>query len=189
MKDERASRRSFIPHPSSFILLQDFLVKVNQLHRRRGGFKTFVAQLDAGTIDCLVNCVCSYNSINYRHPCLQTCLADSACDFCGYIFEMRSLATDNRADANDRIKLFRLGQPQSQQRDFKSSGDSEDFYLLLVGAQALKSVECSLNQARADEVVPTTGDNRKTKSLTIEMSFVIYCLQERLGSLSCRDFN
>ena len=101
---------------------------------------------------------------------------------------MRSLATDDRTDANDRIKLLRFGEPQSQQGNFKSAGDSEDIDLFLVHAQALESVERSLNQARADEVVPTTGDNRKTKSLTIKMSFVNCCLQERFGSLSCRRF-
>jgi hypothetical protein len=116
---------------------------------------------------------------------LQTCFADSARDFPGDIFEMWSLATDDRSDANDRIKLLRFGEPQSQQGDLKSAGDSENFNLFLVHAQALESVESSFDEARADEVVPATGDNRKTKSLTIKMSFVNYCLQERFGSLSC----
>ena len=188
MKDERAvlAHSLFILHPSSFILFQNFPVKINQLHRRGGRFKALVPQLDAGAVDCLVNRVCSYNSENYRHSCLQTCFADPASNFTGDVFEMRSLAANNRTKANDRIKLFRFGQPQSQQWDLKSAGDAVDLDQFFVRAQALERVERALNQTRADEVVPTTGDNRKTKSLTVKMSFVNYWLQERFGSLSCR---
>ena len=45
-------------------------------------------------------------------------------------------------------------------------------------AQTFKRVERALNQTGTDEVVPTTGDNRKTKSLTVKMTFVNYWLQE-----------
>jgi hypothetical protein len=178
--------RSFILHPSSFILLQDFPVKISQLHRRRGGFKSLVTQLDSRAINRLVDRVCSYNSVNYRHARLQTCFTDSSCDLSGDVFEMRSLTADDCANANHGIKLLRLGEPQGQQREFKGAGNSEDFNQFLVGTQSLERVECALNQARANEVVPTTGDDRKTKPLTVEMTFVINWLQERFGSLSDR---
>ena len=67
---------NFILHPSSFILFESFLVKIYQFHRRRGGFKTLVSQLDAGAIDCLVHRVGSYDPENNRHSSFQSRLRD-----------------------------------------------------------------------------------------------------------------
>ena len=157
----------FILYPSSFILLKDFLVKIYQLYRRGGGFKTLVTQLNSSAIDRLVHCVCSYNSEDYGHSRLQSCFADSSGYFSSDVFEMRSLAANDRAETNYRRKFFGFRKSQSEQRNFKSAGDPEDLYLFLIRSQTLESVKRAINQTRADEVVPPTGDNRKTKSLTV----------------------
>ncbi len=111
MKVRSGTVHLLILQPSSFILPKDFLIKIRQFHRRRGGFKSLVTQLDASTINRLINRVCSYNSENYRHSCLQTCLANSSGDFRSDVFEMRSLTADDCAQANDGSELFRFGKP------------------------------------------------------------------------------
>ena len=95
---------SFIPHLSSFF--KNCPVKIRQLNRRRGGFKTLVAQFDSSAFNCLVHVVGSYHSKNYRHSGLQSCFADAARDFTGDVFEVWSLSANDCAQANDRIKLF-----------------------------------------------------------------------------------
>src|SRR6267142_770162 len=105
--EEEVLFSSFRVHRSSFS--KSFLVKIDQLNRRRGGFKTFVTQLDSSTIDCLVNRVGSYNSKNHRNSCLQTCLRNAAGDFTRDVLEVWSLATNNCTEADDRIKLFGPG--------------------------------------------------------------------------------
>ena len=97
---------------------------------------------------------------------------------------MRSLAADNCAYANDRIKLTRSGELQSQQWNLKSSRNFVDLNQFFIGAQTFKSIKRAIDQARANEVVPPTGNNRETKSLTVKMTFVNYWLQNyRLRSL------
>ena len=91
---------------------------------------------------------------------------------------MRSLAADNCAYANDRIKLTRSGELQSQQWNLKSSRNFVDLNQFFIGAQTLQSVKRAIDEPRAKELVPPTGNNRETKSLTIQMTFVGYWLQE-----------
>ena len=163
--------------PSSFILFKNFLVKIYQFDRRGGGFKTLVTQLDSCAVDCLVNSIGSNNSKNYWHSGLQPCLRDATRYFTGDVLEVGSLTTNDCTETDDRIKLSRSGKLQSQQRNFKSAGNFVDLDQFLVCSQTFQSVKRAINQASADEVVPTTGDNRETKSLTIKMTFVNYWLQ------------
>src|SRR6185436_12618046 len=98
-------------------------------------------------------------------------------DFARDVFKVWSLTTDNCANANDRIKLSRFRKLQSQQRNLKSAGHLVDFNPALLGAQTFKRIERALDQPTTNEIVPPTGNNRKTKSLTVKMTFVNSWLQ------------
>jgi hypothetical protein len=167
---------SFRVHHSSFS--KSFLVKIDQFHRRGGGFKPLVPQLDSRAINCLVYRVGSYHSENYGHSRLQRRFPDTSRHFAGDVLEVWGLTTNNCTDADDRIKLSRAGKLESQKRNLESSRDFVNRNQFLVRSQTLKSIKRTVNQSRANEIIPTTGDNRETKFLSLEMTFVSYWLQE-----------
>ncbi len=162
----------FIFHPSALILFKNFAVEIHQFHRCSRGFKTLVTQLYPRPVNGLVERVCGHDSENHRYSCFHSSLPDASRYFACDVIEVWSLPADDCSQTNHRVEFVRLGDFKSEQRNLERSGNAKDLDGLFAGAKTFQRVESAFDQTSADEVIPATGDNRETKSIGIQFTFV-----------------
>jgi hypothetical protein len=95
---------------------------------------------------------------------------------------MWSLATNDSAETNNRIKLTRFCESKSEQWNLKCAGHSVNSNPIFVSTEPFQSIKSALQQPTRDELVPPTGDYSKAEAFSIEVSFVNRRLQNRFNS-------
>src|SRR5215213_884933 len=90
---------------------------------------------------------------------------------------MRCLATNDRAETDDRIKLSRLCESQCQQRNLESARHPIHANVRVLRAEALQTIERALDESRRDQLIPAAGHDGEAKRFSVETSFVHRWLQ------------
>src|SRR5690242_6350609 len=86
---------------------RQFARKTGHLNGGEASLETFVAALEAGAVNRLLQRVTGENAECHGHACIELGKLDAAGDFAGDVFEMRSLAAQDTSDAYNRIAAAR----------------------------------------------------------------------------------
>src|SRR6185369_5476834 len=90
---------------------------------------------------------------------------------------MRRLATNDRPQTDDRIKLPRLRESQRQQRNLKSPRYAIHTDVGILRAQPLQTIEGAFHESSGDQLVPPARHDGEAKRFSVETSFVHRWLQ------------
>ena len=108
-------------------LTTDDCFQVRHLHRRQRRFKSFVAHLQAGAIDGLLQVFAGENTEGMRHSRFLRRLADAASDFVDDDVVVRGVAAQQASETDDGVVFFSLGESTGCRWNFESAGDADDF--------------------------------------------------------------
>ena len=95
---------------------------------------------------------------------------------------MGSLATNDSAKTNNRIKLTRFCESKSEQWNFKCAGHPVHNNTILVSTEAFQRIKRPFEQPTRDKFIPAAGYYSKAEAFSIEVSFVNRRLQNRFNS-------
>ncbi len=112
-------------------------LQICHLHRRQRRFEPFVAALQAGAVDGLLQRVAGQDTEGVWNTGILCGLADSARDFVGDYVVMGSVAAEKAADADDGVVLASLGEGAGSGGNLKRSRYTHQTYVFAtrVGAQ------------------------------------------------------
>src|SRR5260370_27286395 len=158
-------------------LFESFPIQTCQFHRRCGGLKTLIAELNSGAVDGLIDILRGNDAKQQRHARLQTGLADAARGFAGDVIKVRCLSANDHPQTNHGVKLSGLGCFQSTQRNFKRTRHAKNLDILFLSSKFAERVERAGNQTRHQRIVPATGDNPEAKALSVKNSLMRAWLQ------------
>ena len=101
--------------------------------------------------------------------------------FAGHIIEVRCIAADHRAQANDGVVALLPRQLAHHHRQFPRPGNLHYFDIVGLPARARQRVQRPAQQAFADEAVEPAHHNRELQTRRCQLTFNHF----RLVSLSC----
>ena len=169
--------------PGGLLNLPD---EVGHLDGGHGGLEAFVAGLQPGAVDGLFQVLDGQDAEGNRDAGFERGGGDALGGLGGNVFEVRRLAANDRAEAQHRVILSRLGEMLRGDRDLKRAGNPGDGDRLRTGAGAVQAVERPLQQPFRDEGVEPAHHNGKTQARRGQLALE-FPVAWRVPLLVCHD--
>ncbi len=97
----------------------DCLLQIRHLHRRQRGFESFIAHLQPGAVDGLLQSVAGEHAEGMRHASLLRRLPDATRDFVDDDVVVSGVSAQQTAETDDGVVFPGFGKGASCGRDFK----------------------------------------------------------------------
>src|ERR1700676_117978 len=141
------------------------------------GFESFVATLQSGAVDGLLQCVAGQHAKHYGHAGIHLRELQPARGFRADIVVMRRLAAQHAADGDKRVVLPCRGNLLRDQRQFKGSRHMHHINILALCARAFQSIRRRGQQPLGNKTIEPAHNNSKPQSLRGEFAANLIWLQ------------
>jgi hypothetical protein len=102
------------------------------------------------------------------HSSLLSRLPDAPSNFIHNDIVMRRIATQQAANTNDRVVLFRLSKHSGRRRNLERAGNPREHDIFLSGARPQQSIVGAKNKSLCDKGIEAGNNNGKPLSLSAE---------------------
>jgi len=136
--------------------------------RRQRSFESFVAHLQAGAIDGLLQRVAGENAEGVRYARFLRRLSDAARDFIDDDVVVGRGASQQAAEANNGVIFSGFRQRAGRGRNFEGAGNTNDLDVLLFRTRTQKGVVRTSQQSVSDELVESRDNNGKTSTHAVQ---------------------
>jgi hypothetical protein len=144
--------------------LADGCLQIRHLHRRQRRLQSFVAHLQPGAIDRLLQRLASQHTKGMRNASLLCRLPDAARDFVHDDVVVCRIAAQQTADADDRVVLFRFRQGASGDGNFECARNTNEGDVFFLSAGAEQPIVCALKKPLCNKGIEAR--DYKSKALT-----------------------
>ena len=155
--------------------MKTFSVQIHNLDRGYGRFVSFVVVLRAGARVCLLDRIRGDDPEQCGHSGSQINFGNAPRGFGRDVIKVRRVATNNHAETDYRVELFRFRRFQRAEWKLKRTGHAIDRDRVVFDREFMQRFERAVNQARHERVIPSAGDYRKPEITSIQwLAFVCW---------------
>ena len=149
----------------------DLLRQVHHLDGGRHSIEALVAGFGAGPLDGLLDRIGGQHAVDDGDAALHADVGDALDGFVGDHVEVRGVAADHGAQADDGVEFLGGGHLLGDERNFESARHPGEGQVVGVAAVADERVFCAAEQFARDEFIETGCDDADLEAVRDEVSF------------------